>query len=157
MCVCGGVSIDLLIVASSQLTVSGWLTDSFRVVRPMTSADRYYLMYQRPLQLIVWCHHHHHLQFHATLKSYIWGVCECNFLAVWSGIPPIGAFNSIFFECAIFCRDTGKILPRFYGILTAVYYFSQALVYNACTLLRYICVSQRDPFYKHLLLVQEPV
>ena len=34
---------------------------------------------------------------------------KCFFL-IWSGIPPSISNNSIFFTCAIFWRDMGKIL-----------------------------------------------
>ena len=84
--------------------------DHHKVSLSFRTWDAIYLIYERPLEPIEWCHHH--LHFLATLNSYIWEIYQCNFLTVWSCIPPIGAFNPSFFSYAIFWKDTGKILSN---------------------------------------------
>ena len=61
----------------------------------------------------------------------IWRVWKFYFFAVWSGIRPIVSFNSIFFSYAIFWRDIGKILHKFWWKTSNFGEFSKFVYENA--------------------------
>ena len=95
-----------------QRMIDGLLQGSPSYVSPLTDLG---LIYQRPWINRVTVDINITLCYTPTVSSYIWGGWKFNVFAVWSGIPSIVSFNSIFFSYAFFSyiyrQNTAKKWP----------------------------------------------